>query len=123
MVHQSHNTCPLNALNHRKTRLTVELCYLCSMVIYSIFVQVFGGAAQRSSSPLASRASLQFHSLSLRNPALLFDNIWLLVQIWDTAGQERFRSITHAYYRDAQGTTQLTSENNLSSLFDYLMSI
>ena len=24
------------------------------------------------------------------------------LQIWDTAGQERFRSITHAYYRDAQ---------------------
>jgi len=31
------------------------------------------------------------------------------LQIWDTAGQERFRSITHAYYRDAHGilTTQL----------------
>jgi GTPase SAR1 family protein len=28
---------------------------------------------------------------------------WLF-QIWDTAGQERFRSITHAYYRDAHGT-------------------
>ena len=24
-------------------------------------------------------------------------------QIWDTAGQERFRSITRAYYRDAEG--------------------
>lgn len=24
-------------------------------------------------------------------------------QIWDTAGQERFRSITRAYYRDANG--------------------
>lgn len=24
-------------------------------------------------------------------------------QIWDTAGQERFRSVTHAYYRDANG--------------------
>uniref|UniRef100_A0AAQ4RLD9 small monomeric GTPase n=1 Tax=Gasterosteus aculeatus aculeatus TaxID=481459 RepID=A0AAQ4RLD9_GASAC len=23
-------------------------------------------------------------------------------RIWDTAGQERFRSVTHAYYRDAQ---------------------
>lgn len=27
----------------------------------------------------------------------------LLPQIWDTAGQERFRSVTHAYYRDADG--------------------
>jgi len=25
------------------------------------------------------------------------------MQIWDTAGQERFRSITRAYYRDADG--------------------
>uniref|UniRef100_A0A672S8X6 RAB37, member RAS oncogene family n=1 Tax=Sinocyclocheilus grahami TaxID=75366 RepID=A0A672S8X6_SINGR len=25
------------------------------------------------------------------------------VSMWDTAGQERFRSVTHAYYRDAQG--------------------
>lgn len=29
-----------------------------------------------------------------------WDHFW---QIWDTAGQERFRSVTHAYYRDAQG--------------------
>lgn len=29
---------------------------------------------------------------------------WCLsLQIWDTAGQERFRSVTHAYYRDAHG--------------------
>ena len=27
----------------------------------------------------------------------------LSLQIWDTAGQERFRSVTHAYYRDAHG--------------------
>lgn len=27
----------------------------------------------------------------------------LYLQMWDTAGQERFRSVTHAYYRDAQG--------------------
>jgi GTPase SAR1 family protein len=26
-----------------------------------------------------------------------------VLQIWDTAGQERFRSVTHAYYRDAHG--------------------
>lgn len=25
------------------------------------------------------------------------------LQLWDTAGQERFRSVTHAYYRDAHG--------------------
>lgn len=31
----------------------------------------------------------------------------LLLQIWDTAGQERFRSVTHAYYRDANGRSPL----------------
>ena len=30
----------------------------------------------------------------------------LLSQIWDTAGQERFRSVTHAYYRDAHGESR-----------------
>ena len=30
-------------------------------------------------------------------------------QIWDTAGQERFRSITRAYYRDAQGMCSVSS--------------
>lgn len=30
-------------------------------------------------------------------------SVFALLQIWDTAGQERFRSVTHAYYRDAQG--------------------
>lgn len=29
--------------------------------------------------------------------------VCFLLQIWDTAGQERFRSVTHAYYRDAHG--------------------
>lgn len=32
---------------------------------------------------------------------------WFDPQIWDTAGQERFRSVTHAYYRDAQGNLTL----------------
>lgn len=34
---------------------------------------------------------------------VLFILLFLLSQIWDTAGQERFRSVTHAYYRDAHG--------------------
>jgi len=31
------------------------------------------------------------------------DGVKVKLQIWDTAGQERFRSIAHAYYRDAHG--------------------
>uniref|UniRef100_A0A8C7ATZ0 small monomeric GTPase n=1 Tax=Neovison vison TaxID=452646 RepID=A0A8C7ATZ0_NEOVI len=36
-------------------------------------------------------------------------------QIWDTAGQERFRSVTHAYYRDAQALLLLYDITNKSS--------
>ena len=40
------------------------------------------------------------------------------LQIWDTAGQERFRSVTHAYYRDAQGKElYLRKTNSLITLF------
>ena len=31
------------------------------------------------------------------------DNLNVNVQFWDTAGQERFRSLTNAYYRNANG--------------------
>lgn len=34
------------------------------------------------------------------------------LQIWDTAGQERFRSVTHAYYRDAHGNFCCCNFNN-----------
>ncbi|GCB79407.1 hypothetical protein scyTo_0021291, partial [Scyliorhinus torazame] len=36
-------------------------------------------------------------------------------QIWDTAGQERFRSVTHAYYRDAQALLLLYDITSKSS--------
>ena len=34
---------------------------------------------------------------------LEFDDKAVKLQIWDTAGQERFRTITSAYYKNAQG--------------------
>ncbi|XP_012587299.1 PREDICTED: ras-related protein Rab-26 isoform X3 [Condylura cristata] len=36
-----------------------------------------------------------------QNKVLDVDGTKVKLQIWDTAGQERFRSVTHAYYRDA----------------------
>ncbi|KAG8145414.1 hypothetical protein E2320_011954, partial [Naja naja] len=39
-----------------------------------------------------------------RNKVLNVDGVKVKLQIWDTAGQERFRSVTHAYYRDAHGS-------------------
>ena len=38
-------------------------------------------------------------------------------QIWDTAGQERFRSITRAYYRDADGECCEIKLNEVISWF------
>jgi small GTP-binding protein len=40
--------------------------------------------------------------IDFRNKTIEVDLKKVKLQIWDTAGQERFRSITHAYYRDAQ---------------------
>lgn len=39
----------------------------------------------------------------LQNKLVTVDGVKVKLQIWDTAGQERFRSVTHAYYRDAHG--------------------
>lgn len=38
-----------------------------------------------------------------QNKIVTVDQTRVKLQIWDTAGQERFRSVTHAYYRDAHG--------------------
>ncbi|XP_061472056.1 ras-related protein Rab-37 isoform X2 [Rhineura floridana] len=40
--------------------------------------------------------------IDFRNKVVTMDGVKVKLQIWDTAGQERFRSVTHAYYRDAQ---------------------
>lgn len=39
--------------------------------------------------------------IDFKNKTIQLDGSKIKLQIWDTAGQERFRSITHAYYRDA----------------------
>ena len=46
---------------------------------------------------------------------MTIDNKKVKLQIWDTAGQERFRSVTHAYYRDAQALLLLYDVTNQSS--------
>lgn len=48
------------------------------------------------------------------------------LQIWDTAGQERFRSITHAYYRDAHALLLLydvTSKTSFDNIRAWLAEI
>ncbi|XP_027728870.1 ras-related protein Rab-37 isoform X2 [Vombatus ursinus] len=53
--------------------------------------------------------------IDFRNKVVTVDGMKVKLQIWDTAGQERFRSVTHAYYRDAQALLLLYDITNKSS--------
>ncbi|XP_019504002.1 PREDICTED: ras-related protein Rab-26 isoform X2 [Hipposideros armiger] len=50
-----------------------------------------------------------------QNKVLDVDGTKVKLQIWDTAGQERFRSVTHAYYRDAHALLLLYDVTNKAS--------
>ncbi|XP_037940656.1 ras-related protein Rab-26-like isoform X2 [Teleopsis dalmanni] len=50
--------------------------------------------------------------IALTNKVVVVDNTRVKLQIWDTAGQERFRSVTHAYYRDAHALLLLYDVTN-----------
>ncbi|KAI4795805.1 hypothetical protein KUCAC02_029638, partial [Chaenocephalus aceratus] len=49
------------------------------------------------------------------NKVMNIDAVKVKLQIWDTAGQERFRSVTHAYYRDANALLLLYDVTNKAS--------
>lgn len=53
--------------------------------------------------------------LPLQNKVVTVDDTPIKLQIWDTAGQERFRSVTHAYYRDAHALLLLYDVTNKTS--------
>ncbi|XP_026461391.1 ras-related protein Rab-37-like [Ctenocephalides felis] len=53
--------------------------------------------------------------IDFRNKIVLVDQSRVKLQIWDTAGQERFRSVTHAYYRDAHALLLLYDVTNKTS--------
>nr|XP_054112432.1 ras-related protein Rab-37 isoform X5 [Callithrix jacchus] len=53
--------------------------------------------------------------IDFRNKLVTVDGMRVKLQIWDTAGQERFRSVTHAYYRDAQALLLLYDITNKAS--------
>ena len=49
-----------------------------------------------------------------------------MVKIWDTAGQERFRTLTHAFYKQANGvvvTFDVTSEDTFKNVKKWMESI
>ncbi|XP_037263472.1 ras-related protein Rab-37 isoform X5 [Falco rusticolus] len=67
------------------------------------------------------------YELAGKNKVVAVDGVKVkLQQIWDTAGQERFRSVTHAYYRDAQALLLLydiTSKMSFDNIRAWLTEI
>uniref|UniRef100_A0A803XQD6 small monomeric GTPase n=1 Tax=Meleagris gallopavo TaxID=9103 RepID=A0A803XQD6_MELGA len=64
--------------------------------------------------------------IDFRNKVVAVDGVKVKLQIWDTAGQERFRSVTHAYYRDAQALLLLydiTSKMSFDNIRAWLTEI
>ncbi|XP_042150378.1 ras-related protein Rab-37 isoform X2 [Ixodes scapularis] len=53
--------------------------------------------------------------IGFTNKVVSVDECKVKLQIWDTAGQERFRSVTHAYYRDAHALLLLYDVSNKTS--------
>ncbi|KAL0124225.1 hypothetical protein PUN28_006220 [Cardiocondyla obscurior] len=53
--------------------------------------------------------------IGFTNKVVNVDDTPIKLQIWDTAGQERFRSVTHAYYRDAHALLLLYDVTNKTS--------
>ncbi|XP_064478851.1 ras-related protein Rab-37-like isoform X2 [Ornithodoros turicata] len=53
--------------------------------------------------------------IGFTNKVVTVDDSKVKLQIWDTAGQERFRSVTHAYYRDAHALLLLYDVSNKTS--------
>ncbi|VEN62174.1 unnamed protein product, partial [Callosobruchus maculatus] len=53
--------------------------------------------------------------VDFRTKVVSIDETKVKLQIWDTAGQERFRSVTHAYYRDAHALLLLYDVTNKTS--------
>ncbi|CAB3410448.1 unnamed protein product [Caenorhabditis bovis] len=53
--------------------------------------------------------------IDYRNKVIDLDDKKVKLQIWDTAGQERFRSVTAAYYRDADALLLVYDIGNRTS--------
>ncbi|XP_037320381.1 ras-related protein Rab-37-like [Pungitius pungitius] len=64
--------------------------------------------------------------IGFTNKVVTVDDVKVRLQIWDTAGQERFRSVTHAYYRDAHALLLLydiTSKTSFDNIRAWLTEI
>ncbi|XP_034948493.1 ras-related protein Rab-37 isoform X3 [Chelonus insularis] len=76
------------------------------------------GPARRQLSqddPNSPQAPPEAKELHFKNKVVDVGDMRIKLQIWDTAGQERFRSVTHAYYRDAHALLLLYDVTNKTS--------
>ncbi|XP_054735062.1 uncharacterized protein LOC129242449 isoform X1 [Anastrepha obliqua] len=69
-------------------------------------------ATKRANSVSAYSDSGEECDMMGKNKVVVVDGTRVKLQIWDTAGQERFRSVTHAYYRDAHALLLLYDVTN-----------
>lgn len=53
--------------------------------------------------------------VDFRFRTIIVDGKTVKLQIWDTAGQERFRTLTSAYYRDADGIVMVYDMTNVGT--------
>ncbi|XP_075557142.1 ras-related protein Rab-37-like isoform X3 [Dermacentor variabilis] len=74
-----------------------------------------GPALRRAMLRHSSISSVEFYDVAFKNKVVTVDDYKVKLQIWDTAGQERFRSVTHAYYRDAHALLLLYDVSNKTS--------
>nr|XP_017828280.2 ras-related protein Rab-37 isoform X4 [Callithrix jacchus] len=72
-------------------------------------------ATRDEEAPKRSPPCSPSYDLTGKNKLVTVDGMRVKLQIWDTAGQERFRSVTHAYYRDAQALLLLYDITNKAS--------
>ena len=73
--------------------------------------------------PLAYLTTLGVDLITKR---LKFDNEDITLKIWDTAGQERFRTITHSFYKQAEGVLlvyDVTDRESFESLTGWVKTI
>ncbi|XP_030064197.1 ras-related protein Rab-37 isoform X2 [Microcaecilia unicolor] len=80
----------------------------------------------RPQGPNRSQSTCCSHDITCKNKMVTVDGVRVKLQIWDTAGQERFRSVTHAYYRDAQALLLLydiTSKSSFDNIRAWLTEI
>ncbi|XP_065776331.1 ras-related protein Rab-26 isoform X5 [Muntiacus reevesi] len=89
-----------------------------------------GPEAPPNGPPQPGRSSIggggDFYDVAFKNKVVDVDGMKVKLQIWDTAGQERFRSVTHAYYRDAHALLLLydvTNKASFDSIQAWLMEI